>query len=134
MSDHHACLAPGLAVTRAAIACFRSDVSDCVAALWSDMKADIVLANDADLDFPQEHLDALCTATTLALSVPIEVDGDLPVQAVFLGRSGGRIVLRDPVLPTHAMTCLCAPGADLVRLRQAMVDFLAQDRQTGADR
>lgn len=131
MIEHAPYPATEFTITRAAMGHFRHGLPDCFAALWTDMEADIVLASDAALDFPQEQLDALCMATSQALSAGLGAHGALPDQVIVSAMTECRVILRDPAMPTHALTCICRPEADLAHILQAMGRFLATGRRIG---
>ncbi len=131
MSDPAPLASPDPGVNRATLRAFRSTLPDCATVILSDLEAGLVLASDASFAHPQEQLDALAADTARALSCALDPGVATPHQAVLLGPTASHLVLRDPAIPSHALTCICAPDADLRSMLQAMAGFLARQGRRG---
>jgi hypothetical protein len=113
------------------LAAVRARIPDCALAIWADMETSTVLAGDADLHYPQEHLDALGDCAAMLLGLPGLGDGPQPDDAIFLGPTGSYGFLRIPGAAGEALCCLCGPMLDPDALIQAIRQAVASSELAG---
>jgi hypothetical protein len=98
---------------------FRQKAQGCDLAAFTDLGTGMILCASSGVRRPQEELDALSESAaavlseTMADSVSPVIDADDPLSAITVTAFEARVYLRTPALPSEALICICAPGADL---------------------
>ena len=103
-------------MTPQTLADLRSRLPDCDLAVYVDIRSRTVLGADGALRYPQEYLDAVCSAAAQLLVDPAVLNGSDPSHVLVQGPTGCRAFLRVPDEPGEALCCLTGPGADLAAL------------------
>lgn len=114
---------------------FRQDAEGCDLAVFADLGTGMILCSSTAARRAQEELDALSDTAAAVLSevmadsVAPVIGIDDPLTAMTVTSVDARIYLRTPALPSEALICVCASGADLGRvadLGRAVLEKIAE--------